>query len=182
MTLVNHYNAIKTKYDEYQTHLLKNGRLPARDTGIGFWGATPVEETYELFKRIGMHRYRNFLDLGSGDGRIVLLASLFDIQAKGIEFDSELIRIATDIRRNLDIPHFSKTKFLMDDFMNHSLSPYDIIFISPDRPFHRNGMEAKIADELSGKLIVHGWEFHPTSLKKEEEHIINGEKYAIYCK
>ncbi len=86
-----HFKIIKQKYDDYQNHLLKKGKLLLKDTGVGYWGITPLQETYELFKRINLGSYKNFIDLGSGDGRIVFLASLFNISAKGIEFDAPLV-------------------------------------------------------------------------------------------
>ncbi|MBN2457685.1 hypothetical protein JXB31_00975 [Candidatus Woesearchaeota archaeon] len=180
LSINNDFSKIKEKYDEFQNHLLKTGRIPAKDTGIGYWGVTPVAELFELFKRIGLHRCRSFLDMGSGDGRVVHLASLFSREAHGIEFDNELVNISTDIRRSLDFPSVRNTSFKLEDFMSHDLSAYDMIYISPDKPFSRSGTEAKLRSELKGKLIVHGWEFLPATLYKEDEHIINGEKFSIY--
>ena len=37
-----------------------------------------------------MKRFNRFIDLGSGDGKVALIASLFCRQAEGIEIDDEL--------------------------------------------------------------------------------------------
>ena len=177
-----HFQKIKEKYDDFHRFLLANGRLPARDTKIGYWGVTPLSELYELFKRINLGQYKNFIDIGSGDGRVVLLASLFGIEAHGIEFDPWLANTSLFIRRRLDLPHFTNTKLLQDNFMEHNLSRYSLIFTHPDKPFYRDGFEAKLLKELNGQLIVHGWEFHPLHLKRKEEHVINGEKFIVYTR
>ena len=177
-----YFAKIKERYDNFHRFLLANGMIPARDTGIGYWGVTPVQEVYELFKRIGLERYKSFLDLGSGDGRVVLTASLFCPDAHGIEYDEWLSNTALFIRRRIAAPHFEKTRLLQDDFMKHDLSSYDMMFTHPDKPFFRDGFESKLQRELNGVLVVHGWEFHPQHLRREDEHIINGEKFVLYRK
>lgn len=176
------FKIIKKSYDEYINNLLKKGIFPVKDTGVGYWGATPATELFELFKNISLHHKRSFIDLGAGDGRAVLIASLFDVKSHGIEIDEELVDVAMQHRRNLSIPHFKNTKFLQKNFHEHDLSEYEIIYISPDKPFFRDHLETKLEKELKGKLIVHGYEFLPRNLKKEEEHTINGERFTIFKK
>jgi hypothetical protein len=180
--MMEHFNRIKTRYDDFVRFLLWNNILPARDTGIGYWGTTPLLELRELFTRLSPQGYKRMIDLGSGDGRVVLLASLFGIEAHGIEFDPWLVNSSLFIRRKLDLPSFEQTKFREGNFMHHDISGYDLVYTSPDKPFNRNSFEDKLLRELSGDLIVHGWEFHPTSLKEKETHIINGEKFVIYSR
>jgi hypothetical protein len=175
-----HFNEIKEKYDLYERNRLKNGKFLSKDTVVGYWGVTPLAETYELFKRINLGSHDNFLDLGSGDGRIVLLASLFGVKSHGIEFDSDLVNSSLLLRRKIDLEHFKNTKIIHNNFMEHDFSKYNVIFVSPDKPFRRKGFEKKLVDEMKGELIVHGWEFHPKYLEKKEEHIIDGEKFIIY--
>jgi hypothetical protein len=174
------FTKIKAKYDAFQRHLLKNGRFPHKETRVGFWGVTPAEELYEFFKEVGLEKHKKMLDLGSGDGRAVLIGSLFGVEAHGLEFDPWLVNVSLHIRRTLDLPEFSRTHFLEKDFMQHDIRDYDIIYSSPDKPFYRDGFEEKLLQELNGRLIVHGWEFHPFFLKKEMERIINGEKFCVY--
>ena len=175
-----HYAKIKERYDAFQRHLLANGKFLARDTGIGYWGVTPLPELFEFFKRFNLGQHRRFIDLGSGDGRVVLLASVFGLQAHGIEYDQWLSNTSLVMRRKISLPHFEQTKLLHGDFMSLDLSQYDVLFTHPDKPFFRDSFESKLAKELRGRLIVHGWEFHPLHLSKSEEHIINGEKFCVF--
>ena len=180
--LVNNFNKIKKAYDDFQRDLLSQGRLLAKDTGIGYWGVTPVAETFEFFKKFGLHSYQNFIDIGSGDGRIVFLASIFGPESHGIEADEELVNFSIQHKARLDISGIEKTKFMQKDFMHHDLTVYDVIYINPDKPFFRDNLNNKIVKELNGKLIVHGWEFHPQSLRKIDEQVINGEKFSVYMR
>lgn len=182
MNMVTNFECLKNKYDEFDRGLLQQGRYLGKETEVGFWGVTPLNEAYDFFKGFGLHRHQNFLDLGSGDGRIVLLASLFDIQAHGLEFDEEMIDVGLNHRTKLSLPHFENTKFLQKDFLEHDIRGYDVVFISPDKPFFRSGLDKKLSSELTGKLVVHGWEFHPPGLTKVDEKIVNGEKFSVYEK
>lgn len=174
-----HYENIKKAYDDFEKFLLKNGQLVSKDTGIGFWGVTNLGDLLTLFQKIKLGTHLSFVDLGSGDGRVVLLASLFGVKATGIEFDPWLVNNSLDIKNKLDIPHFKNVDILKKDFNEHDISEYDVVYVSPDQPFHR-GLESKLKKELNGKLIVQGHEFHPASLKKEDEFDINGEKFTLY--
>ncbi len=175
----NHFEKIKEVYDFFEQFLLKNGRVPARDTGIGYWGITNIKDLYELFTRMEVQKYHHLLDLGSGDGRVALLASIFGVQATGIECDDWLTSTALNMKGKLALPHFEKVRLLKDDFMKHSIQSYDLVYVSPDKPFFR-GLDRKLQKELQGKLIVHGYEFHPIALQLEREWIINGDKFCVY--
>lgn len=180
MAVTRHFEKIKEVYNEFHMNLLKKGRLPIKDTGVGFWGATPLNELFQLFKKIGLYKYNKFLDLGAGDGRVVLTASLFDVESHGIEADEELVDVALHHRRKLAFPHFDKTKFLHKNFLEHELGEYEVIYVSPDKPFFREDFEKKITSEFKGELIVHGYEFHPLNMEKMDEHNIEGQMFTIY--
>lgn len=166
--------AIKKEYDNFDRNLLKEGKLPMWDTGAGFYSSAVLTEVFELFKKINLQDYRNFLDLGSGDGRVVLTASLFT-KATGVEIDSGLVDSSLQIKRKLGL----NAGFIQANFDDYRISGHDIVFVNPDRPMHR-GMEKKFLDELKGKLIVYGPHFHPTLLKKHDDFNINGTYAAVY--
>lgn len=176
-----HIEKVKEMYQTFEKYLLKNGIFLAKDTGIGYWGVTHMQDLHELFQKIELHKHKHFLDLGSGDGRAVLMAALFGVHATGIEADDWLMNCALDIKRKIDLAHFANVQFLKDDFMKMDLAKYDIIYINPDKPFHR-GLEQKLNRDLHGVLIVHGYEFLPRTLEKEKEMTINGEKFSVFKK
>ena len=167
---------IKREYDGFYKSLLRQGKLPLWSTGKGFWGGVIADEVYEAFKRIGLHRHRSFIDLGSGDGKAVLIAALFCKRAVGIELDNSLFRKSLEIQQKLRIPN---AIFYNSDFYDHSISEFDVVFTYPDAPMHR-GLEKKLLNELRGKLLHYGHHFHPENLKAEDRFIVNDNLFTVY--
>ncbi len=161
-------------YDDFYKSLLRKGEVMVRDTEKGIWGVSVSENVYNLFKKINLSKYKNFLDLGSGDGKVVLIASLFT-KATGIEYDKELVKESISIRDNLKL----KCNLIQDDFYKHDWSKYDIIFINPDQGFHK-GVEDKLLKELKGKLFVYNFVFAPRFLKKGKTYWFDQTPVTVY--
>lgn len=170
------FQQIKQEYDGFYRELLKNGKLPMWETGKGFWSHAIADEVYEAFKKIDLHRKSSFIDLGSGDGKVVLIASLFCKRAVGIEIDNGLFKKSLEMQKKLSIPN---AIFFNNDFYDHSISEFDYAFVYPDMPMHR-GLEKKLLNELRGKLIHHGHHFHPETLKAENQFSVNGSLFTVY--
>lgn len=172
-----HFTDIKTAYDGFYKILLKNGQLPMKDTGIGTWGVSVSEEIFELFKRTGLKNNLNFIDLGSGDGKVSMIASLFT-NSTGIEYDSWLHSIAGGMKKRLShIPTTSNVRFVQGDYHQHKLNNYDVLFMHPDQKL-KGGMVDKLIKECDGsKLLVHGNIFLPTQFESKTTHEINGTIY-----
>jgi hypothetical protein len=170
------FGQIKKEYGDFYTGLLRQGRLPFRSTTKGFWGGVIADEVYEAFKKIGLHRHRSFIDLGSGDGKVVLTAALFCNRAVGIEVDNELYKKSLEMQNRLRIPN---AMFLNNDFYDQSIAGYDFVFVYPDEPMHR-GLEKKLLNELTGKLLHYGHHFHPQNLKAEDKFLVNGNLFTVY--
>ena len=66
---------------------------------------------WQMLEKIGPHG--KFIDLGSGDGKVVLLASNFAKKAVGIEWDSELHSIAVNLAGKLGAKN---AEFINGDF------------------------------------------------------------------
>ena len=147
------------------------------DTSKGFWGAAITEHIYEFFKKIKLGNYKNFLDLGSGDGKVVLIASLFGVKATGIEIDDDLIKTSERIKKELRL----KAEFIKGDFFKHDFSRYDVIFVNPDKGFER-GLEDKLLKELKGKLFVYNQIFLPRFLKKSKSYWFDQVPVIVYRK
>ena len=169
---------IKKGYDNFYRSLLQRGRLPMWSTEKGFWNAAISDEIYWAFKRINLHQFKDFLDIGSGDGKVVLIASLFCKNAEGVEIDGFLHSKALQIQTNLGI---SNARFHNKDFFEHDFSKYDILFLSPDAPLER-GLEKKLYGEMKGKLIHYGHHFHPRLLKRDDCFLINGTLISLYSR
>jgi hypothetical protein len=169
---------IKKEFDNFDASLLENFRAVLRDTEKGIWGPANMETCFDLFKKIKLSQARNFIDLGSGDGRIVLVASLFT-KAIGIEFAKDLVKIGEDIRDKLGL----KAEFIAGDFFKLDLSSYDVIFINPDTGFH-NGLEDKLLKEMrpDARLYVYNDIFLPRFLKKGKTYRVGLAPIIVYRK
>jgi hypothetical protein len=167
---------IKKEYDDFHKDLLRKGKLPLGSTGKGFWGGVIADEVYEAFKKIKLHRHKTFVDLGSGDGKVVLIAALFCKRAIGIEVDNELFNKSIEMQMKLNIPN---AIFYNNDFYDHSITGFDVAFVYPDSPMHR-GFEKKLLNELTGKLLHYGHHFHPENLKVEDKFLVNGNLFTVY--
>ncbi len=172
------YIQIKSEYDKFYNRLLSQGRLPIKDTGVGYWGISVADDLFELFKRIKLDKHKNFLDLGSGDGKVVMIASLFT-KATGIEADEELHNFAKEIKKKLKTMA-GKASLINENFYDHDISKYDVIFYNPDQ--NPEKISPKFSKELKGKLIVYGPHFHPENLKKETSFFANTTQVTIYTK
>lgn len=172
------FKKIKKEYDNFYKELLKKGKLPMRSTELGFWNAAISEEVFEVFKKLNLQKFNSFIDLGSGDGKITLIASLFCKQAEGIEIDDELFEKSLEMKEKLKIKNVI---FHNNDFIDHSIKDYDVVFINPDKPMER-GTEKKLLKELNGKLVLYGHHFHPSQLKKEKSFLVDNTLVTIYSK
>ncbi len=155
------FRQIKEGYNIFYRELLSQGKLNCRDTGIGFWGCSSADAVFEFFQEINLSSFRCFIDIGSGDGIVVLIASLFT-NATGVEFDKELHNKAVEMKEKLKIHA---------ELMNHNvedidLSGYDIIYINPDKSFTRSRIEKKLLNEMNGILVVYNNIFMPNLLEK----------------
>ena len=118
------------------------------------------------------------MDLGSGDGKAVLIAALFCKRAIGIEMDNNLFKKSMEMQRTLNIPN---AIFYNSNYYDHSISGIDVVFTYPDAPMYR-GLEKKLLNELTGKLIHYGHHFHPQQLKIEDRFLVDGNLFTVYTK
>lgn len=173
-----YYQQVKEAYDTFYKTLLSRGQFPWKDTGIGYWGVSVSDEVFDLFKRIKLDKFSHFADIGSGDGKVAMIASLFT-KSTGIEFDPWLVKCSEIIKGKLNhIPHIASTRFLQKDFMEHHMGEFDILYWHPDKPMRE--LEKKLRSEMSGKIIVHGPFHNPQQMKKEQTIEINGTYFNIF--
>lgn len=90
-----------------------------------------------------------FLDLGSGDGRVVFMAAHLGADATGIEYDRTLHRIARSARRNLtDHIEPGRARLLRGDFFKLDFSSYDVLFYFGKGSFSEDRLLEKIRTEI----------------------------------
>jgi len=168
------FSEIEEEYNRFYTEIMKAGELPIRKTKKGLWGTTQCSTVFELFKKISLQNCKSFMDLGSGDGKVVLIASLFT-KAAGIEYDKELVGKSNEIKKKLKL----KAEFIQGDFFEHNISRYDIIFMNPDQEF-KHGLDEKLLKEMRGKLICFSLIYSPDKLKKGKTYWIDQVPFTMY--
>jgi SAM-dependent methyltransferase len=151
------FKHIKAYFDKKDREGALKGKLPLGSTEKGFWGTAHLDDVYEFCKRIELEKEAAFLDLGSGDGRVVLVAALFT-HAVGIEYDRNLHEQALAAAKELE----STAQFVCGDYTQYDLSEYTLWFSYADHNF--NWLEAK-QHELT-KLYLYHDTFHPHFLAK----------------
>jgi len=161
------FNQIKQEFKQFDEELHKNFRFVVRETEKGIWGAANLDNVFNFFQKIELQNFKNFLDLGCGDGRVVLVASLFT-NATGIEIDKDLVSKGNEIKDKLSL----NANLIRDDFYKHDISKYDTIFINPDTGFY-NGLEDRLLKEMTGTLFVYNNIFMPRFLKRGRTHWFN---------
>ena len=158
---------IKKEYDQFDRELREKFFFTVRDTEKGIWSPSSIDVVFELFKRIKLQNKKNVLDIGCGDGRVVLIASLFT-KASGTEIDENLVDKGNEIKKRLKL----NAKLICGDYFKHDFSKYDIVFTNPDTGFY-NGMEDKLLNEMRGTLLVYNNIFMPRFLKLGKTQWIN---------
>lgn len=133
-----------------------------KDTFKGYFVPSDMKKVYDFFKLIKLERYKNFIDLGSGDGRIVLIASLFTKSA-GIENDEELYEKSRRMKKRLGLD----AELKKGDYMDFNISGYDAVYMYPDKPFTKD-LNDKLKKELKGDLLLFSGTFLPEALETRE--------------
>jgi hypothetical protein len=163
------FAAIKNAFKALEDARRKK-RLPLfRPTPRGYWGTSNLDDLFIFFSKIHLDDYKHFLDMGSGDGRMVFVASLFT-HATGIEIDEELMGISEGLKKDLvDHNRFEgdQATFIKGDFMTHSFSPYDFLMAYYDKLFTLE-LEHKIEREFHGDFYLYNNIYLPHFLKKEK--------------
>lgn len=104
-----------------------------------------------------------FLDLGSGDGRVVFLAAVLGAEATGIEYDPKMVKTSRKALQALDgVVDAEHVKIVEGDFFEYSWSPYDVVFFFDLSSFAPDRVREKLRRDLGpdARLVV-GWEQAP---------------------
>ncbi len=136
-----------------------SSRLPAQDYEpyVGqqgkdvIWVPTPEDQTEAMLDLAGVTAADYVLDLGSGDGRIVIAAAKRGATALGIEFNPDLVELS---ERNADIAGVSdRASFVKADLFESDFSKASVItmYLLPDLNLK---LRPKILNLAPGTRIV----------------------------
>jgi len=112
----------------------------------------------------------NFLDLGSGDGRIVFLASALGANATGVEYDQKLVEQSRMALSSLSaasgsdpVIDASRTNIVHGDYFEMGFSDYDVLFyFGEGGTYDQDKLKQKIRDEMNpAAKLLYTWEKNP---------------------
>ncbi len=154
------FEKIKQYFAEKDRARAQQGKLSLGSTEKGFWGVSHLDDVYAWAEKVALHEQPALLDLGSGDGRVVLVTALFT-PSTGIEYDLGLHELAVQAAADLQIP----VTLVAGDYTQHDLSQYRVLFAYADHNWR--WLEVKRA-ELTDKHELHLYHdtFHPEFLTK----------------
>jgi len=128
----------------------RDSEAAGRSTTAGLFVPSPLSDLRPLFDQIDLAAYKRMADLGSGDGRVVLLAALYT-DAEGLEADPALVAASRGCALALGI---SRARFARIDFQTADLKKYDLLFIYPDKPL--GPLTDRLTRDFAGDLLVYG--------------------------
>lgn len=167
MDLVHKFDLIKNWYEKQDSIIRDREGKSFFRTSHGLWGAAGMLDMFEFFLKNEADDFKSgvFADYGSGDGRIVLIASLFT-DAVGVEGEQELVDLSERAKKELieHIPELSRATFKCKNYYEEKHDEYGTIFTFPDHPFPEV-FEKKLL-EFSGTLLVYNNIHRPNILKK----------------
>lgn len=136
-----------------------------------FWGAPFIPSGQRTAQRMldlaGVRPGTRFIDLGSGDGRLVLLAAKRGATAVGVELNPWLVCWARRRARRAGLSHTAI--FRVGNLWREDLSGYDVVAVyGLDQMM--GPLEAKLRRELKpGAVVVsHAFHFSGASPVREE--------------
>lgn len=122
----------------------------------GLFYPSLLEEVLPPFERYVTAGTR-FLDLGSGDGRVVFLANVLGAHATGIEWESDLVEVSLAAEEALgDLVDPERIELIQGDFFEHSWADCDVIFYFDTSSHEHARLRRKMHEELGpqARLIV----------------------------
>jgi len=110
-----------------------------------------IIDVFDAYLKPGM----KFLDLGSGDGRVLFFASHYKVQATGIEFDQELVEISRKaLARLSDHVDRESVDIIQGDFLKHDFTDYDVFYIF-EGTWAVQKLVGKLSKEMkAGSLLI----------------------------
>jgi hypothetical protein len=168
------FTKVEAAYRGFYEDLRGDGLLPYRSTKAGMWATSGMREVYGAFRHFHLHQYNHIADLGSGDGIVVLIGSLFT-HATGYETDDWLYKKSIKLSNSLNL---ANARFLQQNFLQADLSVYDLLYLYPDKPF--DDLVERLRTTWSGRLLVNGPHFPPRYFNKIGEYLPARGTFVLY--
>ncbi len=128
---------------------------PALDLDVPFV-TTPDNVVLKMLEMTGIRTGDRLIDLGSGDGRIVITAALrFKVPGFGVEIDPSLVKVSNDNAARAGVGGLAK--FAVQDLFDTDLSQATVItmYLLPDVNLQLRPRLLKLAPGT--RLVSHDW-------------------------
>ncbi len=152
----------------------RDSETVGRSTRAGLFVPASLSDLHLLFEAMELESYASIADLGSGDGRVVLLASLYT-KAVGLEIDPALTAAARAEAMSLG---FDRAEFRVVDFAQAGLGEFELLYIYPDKPIDE--LARRLAAEYSGRLLVYGPHFAAPGLEEIARYSLPVHQARLY--
>jgi SAM-dependent methyltransferase len=118
---------------------------------------SPDKVTLEMLSSAGVKRGDHVIDLGSGDGRIVILAAKkFEATGLGVEIDPTLVEKSKTNARNAGVA--DKVEFRVEDLFKTDLAPATVITMYLLPEFNLQLRPALLALKPGTRIVSHDWD------------------------
>jgi SAM-dependent methyltransferase len=118
---------------------------------------TPDNVTLEMLTAAGVKRGDHLIDLGSGDGRIVILAAKrFEATGLGVEIDPRLVAASKVNARNAGVA--DKVEFREQDLFKTDLTPATVVTIYLLPEVNLRLRPALLALQPGTRIVSHDWD------------------------
>lgn len=118
---------------------------------------SPDNVTLEMLSSAGVKRGDHVIDLGSGDGRIVILAAKrFEATGLGVEIDPTLVEKSKANARNAGVA--DKVEFRVQDLFKTDLAPATVITMYLLPEFNLQLRPALLALKPGTRIVSHDWD------------------------
>ena len=147
---------------------------------------TPDEVVAEMLALAGTSREDYVVDLGSGDGRIVIAAAQrFGAHALGVDLDEKLVALSRDLARKAGVAE--RTEFRVQDALKTDLSRASVVTIYL-LPQLINELQPRVLDSMQpgARVVTHAFymqSWRPDAVRKvrlTQHHAGQGDESTIY--
>jgi SAM-dependent methyltransferase len=126
---------------------------PRDERSLAPYVASPEMIAEEMLRLAAVGKDDVVYDLGSGDGRIVIMAAqMYGARGVGFELDADLVRLSTENARRAGVSHL--VEFRQQDVLTVDLSPATVVTIYLSRDANLKLKPAIRTQLRSGACVV----------------------------
>lgn len=136
------------------------------------YAGTNMNKVREMIKMAKIKSSDKIVDLGSGDGRILIEAAERNVGKKFTGFEIDPFLYLTSKRKIKKFGLENRIKIIKGDYFKENLSEFTVIFLFLI-PYQMNRLEEKLKKEIKAgaKIISYGYKFNNWGYRSKKENI-----------